>query len=140
MKAQVMAKIDSLLKPATINYDDYDISFVIPRYSPQPMPLDGNDKYLYMVEQSLKAKSGPSAKILIEAKVLEKVRLFRLICNLHCLDVQTFFQQKSDQKSKENTIEIHDTSEESDDEGKKRKKKHRKGSKVSICVMLLFGR
>ena len=76
MKAQLLAKIDSLLKPATINYDDYDISFVILCCSPQPMPLDSNDKYLYMVEHSLKAKTSPSAKILIEAKVLEKVKLF----------------------------------------------------------------
>ena len=67
-----MAKIDSLLKPTTICYDEYEISFIVPGYSSQPMPLDGNEKYLYMVEHALKAKSGPSAKILIEAKVLEK--------------------------------------------------------------------
>ena len=72
MKAQVMVKIDSLLKPTTISYYEYEISFIIPCYSPQPMLLDSNNKYLYMVEHALKAKSGPSAKILIEAKVLEK--------------------------------------------------------------------
>jgi hypothetical protein len=83
MKAQVMAKIDSLLKPTTISYDDYEISFIISHYLPQPMPLDGNNKYLYMVEHALKAKSGPSAKILIEAKVLEKkVRSFCVICDM----------------------------------------------------------
>jgi hypothetical protein len=76
MKAQIMAKIDSILKPRTISYDDYDITFAIPRYSPQPMLLDDNDKYLYMVEHALKAKSGPCAKIVIEARVSEKkVRL-----------------------------------------------------------------
>ena len=83
MKAQVMAKIDSLLKPATISYDEYEISFIVPRYLPQPMPLDGNDKYLYMVEHALKVKSGPSAKILIEAKVSEKkVRSSWVICDM----------------------------------------------------------
>lgn len=88
-----MAKIDSILKPATISYDDYDITFGIPCYSPQPMLLDDNNKYLYMVDHALKAKSGPSAKIVIEAKVLEKKKL--------------------DRKGKENIIEIVD-SEESD--------------------------
>jgi hypothetical protein len=89
MKVQVMAKIDSLLKPATISYDDYEISFAIPRYSPQPMALDGNNKYLYMVEHALKAKSGPSAKILIEAKALvpEKVRSF---CAQHDMQLATW--------------------------------------------------
>ena len=76
MKAQIMAKIDSILKPRTISYDDYDIAFTIPCYSPQPMLLDNNDKYLYMVEHMLKAKSGPCVKIMIEVRVSEKkVRL-----------------------------------------------------------------
>jgi len=72
MKAQTMAKIDLILKPITISYDDYNITFAIPCYSPQPMLLDDNDKYLYMVEHMLKAKSGPCAKIMIEVRVLEK--------------------------------------------------------------------
>jgi len=78
MKAQIMAKINLILKPVTISYDDYDITFAIPHYSPQPMLLDDNNKYLYMVEHALKAKSGPCAKIMIEARVLEKK--IRLLC------------------------------------------------------------
>ena len=76
MKAQIMAKINSILKPKTISYDNYNMTFTIPHYSPQPMLLDDNDKYLYMVEHMLKAKSGPCVKIMIEVRVLEKkVRL-----------------------------------------------------------------
>ena len=56
MKAQVMVNIDSLLKPATINYDDYDIMFVIPHYSLQPMALVTKEKYASLVEHALKAK------------------------------------------------------------------------------------
>lgn len=66
-----MAKIDSILKPATISYDDYDITF----------------------DHALKAKSGPSAKIVIEAKVLEKkVRLLCVTCNMQH-DALTFFNR-----------------------------------------------
>jgi hypothetical protein len=41
------------------------------------MPLDGSEKYSYMVEYALKAKSSPSAKIVIEAtsKVTEKEKV-----------------------------------------------------------------
>ena len=49
MKAPVM------VKPATISYDKYEIFFIVPHYFAQPMPLDDNDKYLYMVEHALKA-------------------------------------------------------------------------------------
>ena len=69
MKAQIITKIDSIHKPRTISYDDYDITFTIPHYSRQPMLLDDTDKYLYMVEHVLKAKSGPCVKIVIEARV-----------------------------------------------------------------------
>ncbi|KAF8229951.1 hypothetical protein L208DRAFT_1284141 [Tricholoma matsutake] len=108
MKAQVMAKIDSLLKPATISYDDYDITFAIPCYSPQPMVLGTKEKYAYLVEHALKART-PSVKIVIEAKVSQ-------------------MKKKLDGKGKENIIEIHD-SEESDSETKKKQKKQGKHSK-----------
>jgi hypothetical protein len=74
VKAQVMAKIDSILKPPTIAYDDYNIMFTVPRYSPHPMPLDSEEKYAYLVEHALKAKS-PSVKIIIEAKGSEKKKV-----------------------------------------------------------------
>ena len=53
------------------------------------------------------------------------------------MDALTFFQQKSERKGKENIIEIRDSSEESDDEGEKQTKKHRKGSKVSVCFHVI---
>jgi hypothetical protein len=132
MKAQIMAKIDSILQPVTISYDDYDITFAIPRYSPQPMLLDDNDKYLYMVEHALKAKSGPCVKIVIEARVLEKKVRLLWTCDTRD-DVSPLLQQKLGKGDKENITEFLD-SEESDDEGEKRKKKRGKGSKVSTCI------
>ncbi|KAF8229010.1 hypothetical protein L208DRAFT_1288457, partial [Tricholoma matsutake] len=119
MKAQVMAKIDMILKPATISYDNYNVQFAIPHYSPQLMPLDGSEKYTYMVKYALKAKSSPSAKIVIEAKVTEK--------------------QKSDQKGKENIIEISDSKESDSESRRKKRKKCRRGSKVSVSAHILPG-
>jgi hypothetical protein len=133
MKAQVMAKIDMILKPATISYDDYDVQFSIPRYSPQLIPLANCEKYTYMVEYALKAKSSPSAKIMIEGKVTEKQKVRMQLPLLLATRIDALFQ-KSGQKGKENIIEISD-SEESDSEAEKKKRKKRgKGSKVSVCV------
>jgi hypothetical protein len=77
VKAQVMAKIDLILKPPTIAYNDYNIMFTIPHFSPHPMPLDSEKKYTYLVEHALKAKS-PSVKIIIEAKGSKKKKVSML--------------------------------------------------------------
>ena len=76
MKAQVMAKIDMILKPATISYNDYSIQFSVPHYSPQLMLLDGSEKYTHMIKYALKAKSCLSAQIVIEPKVTEKQKVY----------------------------------------------------------------
>ena len=34
IKAQIMAKINMILKPATISYDNYSIQFAVPHYLP----------------------------------------------------------------------------------------------------------
>ncbi|KAF8224090.1 hypothetical protein L208DRAFT_1313391, partial [Tricholoma matsutake] len=106
VKAQVMVKINSILKPLTIAYNDYNIMFTIPCYSPHPMPLHSEEKYTYLVEHALKAKS-PSVKIIIEAK--------------------------GSKKEKENTIEIDESGEsDSETEGKKRKR----GKHLKVCQIL----
>ena len=64
-----MVKINVILKPPAICYDKYNISFVVPHYSPQLMPLDSAEKYDYLVEHALKAKTSPSPKLIIEAKI-----------------------------------------------------------------------
>ena len=120
MKAQVMAKIDLLLKPATISYDDYNVQFSIPWYSPQPMPLDNCEKYTYMAECILKGKSSPSAKILIKGKVTKKQKVYMWLPLLLVTHVDVSLQKLS-QKGKENIIKI-SHSEESNSEAEKRKK------------------
>ncbi|KAF8234112.1 hypothetical protein L208DRAFT_1263522, partial [Tricholoma matsutake] len=118
VKAQVMAKIDSILKPPTIAYNGYNIMFTIPRYSPHPMPLDSEEKFTYLVEHALKAKS-PSVKIIIEAKGSEK-------------------KKGPDGKGKENTIEI-DESGESDSKTEGKKRKWGKHWKVPNVKQILLG-
>lgn len=71
VKAQLMAKIESILKPATIRYEDYNGTFAIPRHSPQPMPLNDAEKYAFLVERALKTKNDPAVKIVVEARVIE---------------------------------------------------------------------
>ena len=133
MKAQVMAKIDMILKPATISYDDYNVQFSIPWYSPQLIPLANCEKYTYMVEYTLKAKSSPSAKIMIKGKVIEKQKVRMQLPLLLATHIDALFQ-KSGQKGKENIIEISDSEESNSEAEKKKRKKLGKGLKVSVCI------
>ena len=133
MKAQVMAKINLLLKPETISYDNYNVQFSIPWYSPQPMSLDNCEKYTYMVEYALKVKSSPPAKILIEGKVTERQKVCMQLPLLLATHVDVFLQKLS-QKDKENIIEISDSEESNSEAEKRKKKKWGKGLNVSICI------
>jgi hypothetical protein len=65
-----MVKINYILKPLIISYDNYDIMFAIPCYLPQLMMLDTEEKYAYLVKHAPKAKT-PSVKIIIKAKVFK---------------------------------------------------------------------
>ena len=82
MKAQVMARIDMILKPATISYANYSIQFPVPCYSPQLMLLNKSEKYTYMVEYALKAKSGLSTKSLRSLRSKSLHTVFFAACDM----------------------------------------------------------
>jgi len=55
VKAQLLVKIDSLLKPKSIDYEDYDIICTIPRIIAKPgIPLTNPTDYTLLLEQSRK--------------------------------------------------------------------------------------
>jgi hypothetical protein len=51
LKAQLLAKIDTLLKPKTISYEDYKVMFYIPRVVPKPgISLTTDTDYTLLLE------------------------------------------------------------------------------------------
>ncbi|KAJ7038484.1 hypothetical protein C8F04DRAFT_911554, partial [Mycena alexandri] len=63
-------KITAALKPAQLNFDDYIISFTVPRQLSDPIQLTNDSKYKYLVDHALKIKANPNAKIVIEVKAV----------------------------------------------------------------------
>lgn len=74
-------KIYCLLKPTNINYNDY-ITMTFSLLFTLTNAHNSNNKYLFIIEDLLKANTDPTTNILIETKISEKVKLFCMICNL----------------------------------------------------------
>ena len=56
VKAQIFMMIGKSLAPATIRFQDYDVSFTIARAVTQPLPLISESDYLFLVKQSTKGR------------------------------------------------------------------------------------
>ena len=68
VKAQLLVKVDTILKPETIAFEDYTFSFTVPRYHTKPTDLsDDGETYKFMIERALKAKD-PSVTLIVEPK------------------------------------------------------------------------
>lgn len=70
LKAQVLVKIADILNPNQLKYDDYNITFTVPRKITNPLPLDSAAKYQHLVTHALQIKTMPSAKIAVEPKLV----------------------------------------------------------------------
>ncbi|KAJ7166771.1 hypothetical protein C8R46DRAFT_1034776 [Mycena filopes] len=68
LKAQLGVKIGAALNPQQLNYDDYNLTFTVPRQVSDAMQLTDEVKYKYLVDNALKIKSNPGAKIFVEVK------------------------------------------------------------------------
>ncbi|KAI5994992.1 hypothetical protein EDD15DRAFT_2365882 [Pisolithus albus] len=56
-KAQLLVKISAHLQPDTISFDDYEVSFSIPRISPTPLSVTEEDDYIELIQRVKKAKN-----------------------------------------------------------------------------------
>ena len=56
VQAQFLVQIDCVLHPRRIRIEDYDITFIVPRHSPNPVPLSEQKEYEFLLERALKAK------------------------------------------------------------------------------------
>ena len=71
VKAQLLIKIDGILKPTTIDFDDYTFSFSVPWVHTKPTDLSDEDSYRFMVEHACKGKD-PAVNLTIEPKLHSK--------------------------------------------------------------------
>ncbi|KAJ7737435.1 hypothetical protein DFH07DRAFT_753034, partial [Mycena maculata] len=68
LKAQVLAAISSVLNPTALVFEDYSITFTVPRQVTTPIQLNDGTKYDHLVENALKIKKDANAKIVVEPK------------------------------------------------------------------------
>jgi hypothetical protein len=70
-RAKLLSKVDSILKPKTIEFQDYVMTFSVAHCHPTPTNLDDEDSYKFMVDQAIDSKTNISASITIEPVVPE---------------------------------------------------------------------
>ncbi|KAI6046801.1 hypothetical protein EDC04DRAFT_2597903 [Pisolithus marmoratus] len=66
-KAQLLVRISQKLNPIQIAYEDYDVSFTIPRVYPSPLLIMTDDDYNFLLEHVRKAKE-PMANVYVQEK------------------------------------------------------------------------
>lgn len=74
-KAQLLVKISTVLKPAKILFDDYEVTFSIPRIHPKATALSDDSSYKFMVTRASKGKDR-SVSIVVEPVIPEKASVF----------------------------------------------------------------
>jgi len=65
-KAKLLSKVDSILKPTTIAFQDYVVTFSVAHRHPTPTNLDDEDSYKFMVNRAIDSKTNISACITVE--------------------------------------------------------------------------
>ena len=140
-KAQALTRIEKVLKPPTISFDNYKVTFMVPRLQ-KTTDLEDEQSYGFMVGRAT-CSSDPTAIICIEPLIPEGVSCTtRLI--IHCLHTHVFTQlSDSDKENKDKNSDSGSSESGSEDEGHKRKGKKKKGKGKSkskkVCLCLALG-
>ncbi|KAJ7347867.1 hypothetical protein DFH08DRAFT_1080098 [Mycena albidolilacea] len=66
MKTRLRPLIRAVFKPATLKFEEYNITFVVPRKVTTAMPLVSSDNFKHLLKHAVKIKNDPTAKITIE--------------------------------------------------------------------------
>ncbi|KAG1786504.1 uncharacterized protein HD556DRAFT_1449597 [Suillus plorans] len=106
-KAQLLVKIYNEMKPATLSFDNYIVSFTIPRLSPSPLAITNQKDYEELIGQVKKAKD--------------------LTATVYVQEMQNMKKHKEIQSGKENDSATSDrsSSDNSSDNNGKKKRKHK---------------
>ena len=74
VKAQFLKEIDDALSPPQIDFNNYDISFKIPRVVSEPTRLFSDGDYDFMVRESTKGKTVSNVRVkIVQKKFAAKV-------------------------------------------------------------------
>jgi hypothetical protein len=73
-KAKLLVKIENVLKPELLSFDDYRVSFSIARLHPKPTELANEDTYQFMTSRASRSKD-PCAAIMIEPVIPDNVSI-----------------------------------------------------------------
>ncbi|KAJ7862829.1 hypothetical protein B0H13DRAFT_2354477 [Mycena leptocephala] len=67
-KTNLLTKINTALKPHSLNFFDYSITFTVPRQVSDPIQLTDHTKYEYLLKKVLLIQKNPTAEIVVEPK------------------------------------------------------------------------
>ncbi|KAI6096154.1 hypothetical protein F5141DRAFT_1067872 [Pisolithus sp. B1] len=68
-KAQLLVRISQKLNLSWITYEDYDVSFTVPRIYPSPLLIMTDDDYNFLLKHVRKAKE-PTANVYVQEKMM----------------------------------------------------------------------
>jgi hypothetical protein len=68
VKAQFLKEIDDALSPSQIRFNDYDVSFKIPRIVSEPTRLVSDGDYDFLIRESTKGRTVANVKVQITQK------------------------------------------------------------------------
>ena len=139
-KAQTLTRVEKILKPPTISFNDYKVTFAVPRLQ-KTTDLEDEQSYAFMVGRATRS-GDPTAVICFEPLIPQEVS-----CISRLVDFIVLMALQSSDSDKENKGKNSDSSSSesgSEDEGRKRKGKKKKGKgkvkskskKVWLCPML----
>jgi hypothetical protein len=71
--AKLLVKVDNILKPSSISFEDYTMQFSVSGLHPKPTNLDDDAAYQFMMSWITQSKD-PNTAITVEPIVKEKVK------------------------------------------------------------------
>ncbi|KAJ7757890.1 hypothetical protein B0H16DRAFT_1885383 [Mycena metata] len=68
LKAQVGVRICSALNPVILDFDNYNMTFTVPRRISDPVKLSSEDHYKHLLTTALGIKTSATARVIVEPK------------------------------------------------------------------------
>ncbi|KAJ7866881.1 hypothetical protein B0H13DRAFT_2352242 [Mycena leptocephala] len=69
LRTHILTKINVTLTPPRLLFSDYSVTFTVPRQVSEPMHLNEESDYDYLVKKAVLIVKSPTAKIIVEPKV-----------------------------------------------------------------------
>jgi hypothetical protein len=90
LRAQLLMQIDDTIEPRPLHISNFDVSFTINRIVKQPLPLQTEQHYDFLVAEATKGKTVAQVKVLCEQKMSDTVKVRMCYHVFICLDSLIF--------------------------------------------------